>query len=152
MERFLRRILENKTGQNAELSAELTSSNLGLQAFREFLEDLPLMVYAVEAEPPYSPLFISPAFERFGYPLSEWTQDPQMWLRVIHPDDQKWVFTETASSTETGREVDGVITHRQGVIFDVTAQKRADTERKRAESGLIESESRYRTLFENAND
>jgi len=178
MENFLRRILENKTDPNAELSAEQNPSHVGLQAFREFLEDLPVMVYAVEANPPYSPLFISPAFERFGYPLSEWTQDPRIWLRVIHPDDQIWVFSETVSSTETGREVDyeyrildvdgrvhwvrdrgclvrddtGAITHRQGVIFDVTEQKRSDTERKRAESGLIESESRYRTLFENAND
>ena len=50
------------------------------------------------------------------------------------------------------RDNSGSITHRQGVIFDITAQKQADDERRKAEADLGESETRYRSLFENAND
>ena len=178
METFLRRIVDTKLISGGSPSSESSRLQNSLRAFREFVEDLPVMVYAVEATPPYSPIYVSPAFSIFGYPLSEWIDDPQMWLRVIHPNDQSWVFSETLSSTRNGSEVEyeyrifaadgtlrwvhdrgclirnenGIITHRQGVIFDITGQKHAETNRRRAEANLIESESRYRTLFENAND
>ena len=178
MESFLRRIVDRKLVEVTPSTTETTSLHNSLKAFREFIEDLPVMVYAVEASPPYSPIYVSPAFATFGYPLIDWIDDPQMWLKVIHPDDQRWVFSETISSTDTGIEVeyeyriiaaDGTVhwvhdrgclirnesgrtTHRQGVIFDVTEQKRAEANRHRAEADLVESELRYRTLFENAND
>ena len=136
------------------------------------------MVYAVEVAPPYSPIYVSPAFSSFGYPLADWIDDPDIWLKVIHPDDQEWVFSQTVASTHSGREVEyeyrviaadgsvrwvfdrgclirnekGTATHRQGVIFDITDQKHAEANRHRAEVDLTETESRYRTLFENAND
>src|SRR5262249_36892230 len=147
-----------------------------IEAFREFVEELPVMVYAVEACPPYSPIYVSPAFRHLGYPLENWQTDPEMWMRVIHPEDREWVFSETRASTQTGKDVDyeyriidatgqirwvhdrgclvrdqtGQITHRQGVIVDTTSQKLADQARKRVEADLGESETRYRTLFENA--
>jgi diguanylate cyclase (GGDEF)-like protein/PAS domain S-box-containing protein len=178
MENSLSRIVDVKLrNANSAATASVSIQN-SLRAFREFVEDLPVMVYAVEATPPYSPIYVSPAFSNFGYPLAGWIDDPQIWLKLIHPDDQSWVFSETISSTRAGTEVEyeyriiaadgsthwvhdrgclirnelGHITHRQGVIFDVTEQKLAEANRHRAESELIESESRYRTLFENAND
>ncbi|MFN6964301.1 MAG: PAS domain S-box protein [Pyrinomonadaceae bacterium] len=140
-------------------------------AFRTFVEELPVIFYAVEPAPPYSPIYVSPAFAAFGYPLEMWTTDPDVWLRVIHPDDQERVFGETRSSTLSGKEVEyeyrivaadgsirwvhdrghlvkdsrGNIVRRQGVIFDITQQKLADLE-------LEESETRYRDLFEKASD
>jgi diguanylate cyclase (GGDEF)-like protein/PAS domain S-box-containing protein len=146
--------------------------------FLELVEELPVMVYAVDSAPPYSPFYVSPAFSVFGFPLEDWTNDPLIWLKVIHPDDRENVFSQTISSTRTGKEVEyeyriiaadgrvhwvhdrgslirdehGKILHRQGVIFDVTKQKIADSNRQKAESDLIESESRYRSLFERAND
>src|SRR4249919_3337706 len=106
MENFLRRIVDTKLLSGDHAAAESTSLQNSLRAFREFVEDLPVMVYAVEAAPPYSPIYVSPAFSIFGYPLTDWIDDPQMWLRVIHPDDQDWVFSETISSTRTGSEVE----------------------------------------------
>lgn len=137
----------------------------GREPFRHFVEELPVMVYALEPQPPYSPIYVSPAFSQFGYSLEEWRNDRDMWLRVIHPDDQKWVFKETKSSTRTGKDVEyeyriiaadgaihwvhdrgclirdenGTIIRRQGVIFDITAQKIADQE-------LEKREKQYRTL------
>ena len=141
------------------------------ELFRLFVEDLPVLYYALEPQPPFSPIYVSPAFAALGYPLEMWTRDAEIWLKVIHPDDQAWVFDETDVSTRTGREVEyeyrviaadgsvhwvhdrghlvrdesGEIIRRHGVIFDITKQKLADQE-------LQEIEARYRNLFENAND
>lgn len=143
----------------------------GDSKYRSFIENLPVLFYAVDSEPPYTPLYVSPAFERFGYPLDDWLNDPAMWVRVIHPDDRDWVFEQTTISTKTGKEVDyeyrivcgdgtirwvrdrgcqirdtdGNVFCREGVMLEVT-------DRKLAEEALKHSEERYRNLFENAND
>ncbi len=143
----------------------------GDSMFRGFIENLPVLFYALSPNPPYSPLYVSPAFDRFGYDLSLWRTDPDIWLKVIHPDDQKRVFGQTDASTRSGEEVDyeyriidargqihwvrdrgclirdreGNILYREGVILDIT-------DRKNAKEALRISEERYRNLFENAND
>src|SRR5690242_5429878 len=77
-----------------------------LPTFRELVEDLPVMVYAVQAAPPYSPIYVSPAFESFGYPLDEWINNPAIWLKVIHPEDQDRVFAETVESAQIGTDAE----------------------------------------------
>jgi diguanylate cyclase (GGDEF)-like protein/PAS domain S-box-containing protein len=130
-----------------------------------FIENLPVLLYAVKPKPPYTPIYVSPAFAMFGYPLDEWLTDPGMWLRVIHEDDRPRVFEETVDSTLTGklvqyeyrviaadgtvywvqdrgcliRDTAGNVTHRQGVIADITASKLAEQE-------LEKRERLYRTL------
>ncbi|MBC7899215.1 MAG: PAS domain S-box protein [Saprospiraceae bacterium] len=139
--------------------------------YKSFIENLPVLFYAVEPAPPYSPLYVSPAFEKFGYPLEDWKMDPGIWLRVIHPDDVERVFKKTTASTLSGEDVDyeyrivdamglthwvrdvgclirddaGNVVCREGVIIDIT-------DRKIAEQAVSISEERYRNLFENAND
>ena len=139
--------------------------------YRSFIENLPVLFYAVEPDLPYSPLYISPAFEKFGYPIQDWTSDTDIWRRVIHEDDITRVFDQTKDSTESGEDVDyeyriidakgdihwvrdvgclirsaeGKITCREGVIIDIT-------DRKVAEQAVNVSEERYRNIFENAND
>jgi diguanylate cyclase (GGDEF)-like protein/PAS domain S-box-containing protein len=136
--------------------------------FRSFIENLPVLFYAVKPDPPFSPIYVSPAFRIFGYPLEEWLEDENIWLRVIHQDDQDWVFGETKMSGDSGgnveyeyrliaadgsvrwvrdrgcliRDAGGKILHRQGVIADITKYKLADEE--------IEKRDRlYRTLAKN---
>ena len=135
--------------------------------YRSFIENLPVLFYAVHPAPPYSPIYVSPAFEKFGYPLDLWTTDTEIWLRVIHQDDLNWVFEKAAASTLSGDDFDHEYrivdargdTHwvrdisrmirdenrREGVILDIP-DRRLDRE-----TGIV-SEERYRSLFENAND
>jgi len=139
--------------------------------FRSFIENLPVLFYVVRPEPPYSPIYVSPAFVRFGYPIEDWLNIPEMWERVIYPDDRERVFATTTTSTVSGKEVDyeyrivardgsihwvrdrgclirasdGSITCREGVILDITEQKRAEAE-------LRNGEERFRNLVENASD
>ena len=80
----------------------------GQTDYRSLIENLPVLFYVVDPNPPYSPRYVSPAFSRFGYPLEMWTSDPEVWVRIIHPDDQDWVFSQTTESTESGEEVGGV--------------------------------------------
>ena len=141
------------------------------EQYRGFIENLPVLFYAVDPSPPYSPIYVSPAFSRFGYPLEDWTNDREMWLRVIHPEDREWVFAETTDSTVTGKEVDyeyrilhrngsthwvrdrgclirgksGNVVCREGIILDITEQKHAEEQLKLGEE-------RFRNIFENATD
>jgi PAS domain S-box-containing protein len=136
--------------------------------YRDFIEKLPVLLYAVEPDPPYTPIYVSPAFEIFGYSFDEWLNDPDIWTRVIHKDDQARVFEETVESTRTGqnaqyeyrvisasgtvhwvrdrgcliRDASGKVTHRQGFIVDVTLSKLAEQE-------LEKREKLYRTLARN---
>lgn len=144
---------------------------VGDSKYRGFIENLPVLFYAVNPKPPYTPLYVSPAFERFGYPINDWLNDPEIWIRVIHEEDREWVFNQTTVSTQTGEEVDyeyrivdssgvihwirdrgclirdkhGKVVCREGVILDITGQKKAEQELKL-------SEERFRNIFENAND
>jgi diguanylate cyclase (GGDEF)-like protein/PAS domain S-box-containing protein len=136
--------------------------------YRSFIENLPVLFYAVTPKPPYSPIYVSPAFEIFGYPLEDWLTKPDIWVQVIHEEDRRWVFEETVDSTRTGRNVqyeyrviaadgtvhwvrdrgclirdkNGEVTHRQGVIADITLSKLAEQE-------VEKREKLYRTLAKN---
>ncbi len=150
-------------------SKMLRSSKIELDDlhFRGFIENLPVLFYVVEPTPPYSPLYVSPSFKRFGYPLEMWTSDPDVWLRVMHPEDRDWIFNQTNASTRSGEEVDyewrivdasglvhwvrdrgclirneaGEVICREGVMLDIT-------QRKKAVDALERSETSFRQLGE----
>ncbi|HRI05142.1 MAG TPA: PAS domain S-box protein [Pyrinomonadaceae bacterium] len=133
--------------------------------FRSFIENLPVMFYAVEPVQPHLPIYISPTFERFGYPLDRWLTDSDIWDQVIHPDDREHVLGSTRSAMRKGESIDfeyrvickngdivwvrdrscfvkgkdGELICWQGVILDVT-------ERKLAQQELEKREKLYRTL------
>src|SRR5260221_14590250 len=74
--------------------------------YRSFIENLPVLFYAVKPYLPFSPIYVSPAFAKFGYSLDQWLHDPDIWAKIIHPDDLERVFHATAASTDSGQDVE----------------------------------------------
>jgi PAS domain S-box-containing protein len=56
--------------------------------FKSLVEHIPAIVYICDFEPPYHSIYVSPQTETMlGYPSSEWINDPNFWMKIIHPDD-----------------------------------------------------------------
>ena len=133
--------------------------------FRCFIENLPVMFYAVSPKPPHTPIYISPTFKQFGYPLKAWRTQSDIWDRVIHPDDRSRILDATRAAMRKGESIDfeyrvvckngrvlwirdrscfikdknGEPLCWQGVIMDVTEGRQAKEE-------LAKRERLYRTL------
>jgi PAS domain S-box-containing protein len=133
---------------------------------REILDSLPVMVYSVEATSPFNPIYISRGHETLGYTHEEWMV-PELWERLLHPDDRERVLRESGLARERreplvteyrmldkqgrvrwlvdrGRftyDAEGRPSTWQGVMIDMTSQHEA-------ERALRESEERYRELFD----
>lgn len=154
--------MARKTSKSKREAPTVTPSEATFQAF---IENLPVMFYAVTPSAPHRPIYISPTFESFGYPLDQWMSDSDIWDRVIHPEDRERVLVATRNAMERGESIDfeyrvvcadgHVVWVRdrscfihdregnplcwQGIILDIT-------ERRTAESELQKREKLYRTL------
>jgi len=136
--------------------------------YRELVEMLPAVVYRASAIDGISPLYASPQVERLlGYTVEEYTADPGIWERSLHPEDRMRVLDEIQRAVAEGRDQsleyrlirrDGRVVwvrdearfvrdessrplYLQGFLLDVTAQKEYETR-------LREAEERYRALVE----
>ena len=119
-------------------------------------------------DPDASVVYVSPQVERIlGYPAEKWWQVPGFWIQIMHPDDAERVAAEGARVRRSGepynqdyrmvaadgrivwfhdesillRDTSGRADVWQGVMLDVTEQKRS-------EERLREAEAKYRALVE----
>src|SRR4051812_36788509 len=61
--------------------------------YRTLVERLPVVTYVAEPGESGRWVYVSPQIEAwFGYPAHQWLDDPDLWGRLIHPDDQERVF------------------------------------------------------------
>ena len=135
---------------------------------RELVEQLPCVVYVDNDDQRPSTIYISPNIEQLlGVPAKRFLEDPGLWVRSMHPDDREriqglrdevWTTgaryrSEYRMFRQDGEEVwvrdSSVLVisdqgHRlawQGVIEDITTERRAEDE-------IRVSEARYRALIE----
>ena len=135
--------------------------------YRQLVEQINVVVYLDYAELPSRPKYISPHIESLlGYTQEEWMADPDLMLRIVHPDDRQSILDEDIRTDATGEPFvveyraytrdgriiwihdeavlvygpDGKPNDWHGVMYDITA-------RKMSEEALRESESRYRSIF-----
>src|SRR4051794_6065886 len=86
---LIRDITERLRRERAIVQAE--------QRYRTLVERLPVVTYVAEPGENGRWIYVSPQIERmFGYSAQEWIDDPTLWARLVHPDDQERVFAAEA--------------------------------------------------------
>ena len=142
--------------------------------YRTLVEQIPAVTYIEEldaGEPEWNMIYVSPQVESLlGYSPEEYTSKPKIWEELIHPDDRERVLAEDARTELSGEPFrvqyriftrngkvawirDEAILVRneagrplfwQGVMYEVTEQKRAEEEVQRLNEEL-EQRVRQRT-------
>jgi PAS domain S-box-containing protein len=136
------RVVEARTRELAEAEGR----------YRALVEQIPAVVYVENNDDVASATYVSPYYEKMlGYTAEERLADPDMWTRLVHPDDRDRVLTEHLGTNLTGRPFrceyrmvakDGHIVwvrdeallmtdaqgekRWQGILIDITERKEAE--------------------------
>ena len=117
------------------------------------VEQIPAIVYVDVADDEMSTTYVSPQIEAIlGYTAQEYIDDPQLWERILHPDDREDAMATYLRGRESGdpfvfeyrllardgqtvwfrdsaivlTDAQGRPEHIQGVMLDITERKAAE--------------------------
>jgi PAS domain S-box-containing protein len=136
----------------------VSSPGLQLDRYRALVEQIPAVTYIAALDEISTTIYFSPQIEApLGFSPGEWTADPDLFRKQLHPDDRERVMAELARSRASGepfvaeyrllardgsavwfrdeavvaRDEAGNPLFLQGVMLDITGRKRAEEELKR---------------------
>src|SRR4051812_40293759 len=122
---------------------------------RSLVENLPLVTYIDEVNEQSSNIYTSPQIEALcGYTREEWQNDPELFVKLLHPEDRDATLDRVAHCVRTGEgfegeyrlltksggvvwvrdqsviltDEDGRPVHAQGYLLDITGRKAAEQE------------------------
>ena len=73
------------------------------QQYRSIVEHIPAVTYIDAVNEQAAAVYVSPQIEGLlGYSQQEWLADPDLWPKVLHPDDRARALAENARHNETG--------------------------------------------------
>ncbi len=132
--------------------------------YRFIVEKLPVINYVVDIGPPSRTSYISPQLEHIlGFTPAQWTSDPGLWRRQIHPEDRdrveeavrrndarrepteaeyrvltvdgrvRWIHNRSTWTNDDGR---ATIT---GVMLDITERREAEDALREREDQLLQA-------------
>lgn len=123
--------------------------------YRALVEQIPAVTYTVAIDPNIHTVFVSPQLEsQFGFSTREWLDNPLFWIQQIHSDERQRIMSVLSTSLNDGSpyhaeyriyKKDGAIACvrddavwlkneggqpmlLQGVMFDITQQRRVEEE------------------------
>ena len=125
---------------------------------RTLVENIPAVTFIAPLDETIPEFYVSPQIEQLlGFSQKEWLEDPVLWFRQLHPDDQERWNTHFAPTCSDGtpfkaayrfiakdgrvvwvhgsanvvRDAEGKLLFLQGVAFDISSIKEAEEERER---------------------
>jgi signal transduction histidine kinase len=115
--------------------------------YQQLVEQIPGVLYVIElgeGDAPARPVYVSPRIEEIvGLTVGEWMRDLDRMPALVHPDDQsEFRYVRPDGEVVWLRDSRAAVVHDgdrrllQGLLFDVTAGKRAEAERDRMELDL----------------
>lgn len=142
-------------GERARLKHDLRDAEW---RYRALVDQLPLVTYLRQADEEGKLLYISRQIESTcGYSPDECLAEPELFARLLHPDDRERVLSEDADTPDslareyriyardgrvvwlreertTVRDPSGRPLYRQGSLVDISARKALDAERDRLQA------------------
>ena len=152
--------------KNAEIALRYAETQ-----YRTLIEQMPAAAY-IDTEDSFANFFSSQQiFSISGYTAEEWKNDPDLWMKIIHPEDKRKVQDEHEKTLKSGERFDieyrlfkkdgklvwvhdiaslvmgdkNTPLHWQGILIDVTKQKLTEEQ-------IQISEAQYRMVVEHASD
>lgn len=154
------RLPDGRPGLYQGVMLDITDRKVAEQAlaeaetrYRGLVEQVPAVVYIDAVDDLSTATYMSPRYEELvGYSAEERLAQPDLWVRLLHPDDRERVLAESRRTNETGEpfRMEYRLIHRdgrtvwvrdeafllrgaegeplawQGVLLDVTEQKAAE--------------------------
>ena len=144
--------------------------------YRSMVDHAPAYFYLAAADD-LSSLYRSPQAEPLlGYTEADWAADPDLWKKMLHPDDRDRVIAEFSETADGGRpfrceyrlitkggvlrwvrdhaivlqDPSGPGMIMQGVVLEITDQKLAEQAAEDARSESAEKSRFYDSVFEHA--
>jgi diguanylate cyclase (GGDEF)-like protein/PAS domain S-box-containing protein len=141
--------------QAANLVDRAEGGRRALEAhYQQLVEQLPLVIYVDDVTDNAANIYTSPQVEALlGYTVEEWTADPDLFVKLLHPDDRDRVLAEVQRTNASGDRFvseyrllakdgrivwirdestmhaeDGQAVHTQGYMLDITRRRQAEEE------------------------